>query len=67
MSLRTVSAAMVAIVAASSIAPAYANARHRDGPRHLYRHADRGYHHHHRGHKHRGNWIFRTILSPGTR
>ncbi len=64
MSLRTVSAAMVALVAVSSVAPAYANRGHRDGPR-LYRHADRG-HHHHRGHGRSGNWIFRTILSPGT-
>lgn len=66
MRLRTVSVAVAALVAVSSVAPAYANPPHRDGPRHFYRHADRGYHHH-RAHKHRGNWIFRTILSPGTR
>jgi hypothetical protein len=66
MSLKTVSAVLVALVTVSSIAPAYANARHRDGPRH-YRHADRGHHHHFRGHRRSGNWIFRTILSPGTR
>jgi hypothetical protein len=69
MSLRTVSAAMVALVAIGSAAPAYANPGHRDGPRHFYRHADRGHHRHHRGYKHRrsGNWIIRGILSPGTR
>ncbi len=67
MNLRTVSAAMVALVAIGSTAPAYANPGHRDGPRHFYRHADRGHHHHHRGHRSSGNWIFRTILSAGTR
>ena len=67
MRLRTVSAAMVALVAVSSVAPAYANRGHRDGPRHFYRHADRGRQRHRRSHKRSGNWIFRTILSPGTR
>jgi hypothetical protein len=67
MSLRTVSAAMVALVAVSSAVPAYANAGYRNGPRHFYRHADRGHHHHHRGHRHSGNWIIRGILGAGTR
>ena len=67
MRLRTVSAAMVALIVMSSIVPAYANFRHRDGSRHFSRHhAERGYHHR-RGYKHSGNWIVRGILSPGTR
>jgi hypothetical protein len=67
MSLRTVSAAMVALIVMSSIVPAYAHSRHRDGARHFSRHhAERG-DHHRRGYKHSRNWIFRTILSPGTR
>jgi hypothetical protein len=66
MSLRIVSAAMVALITISSIVPAYANFRDRDGSRHFSGHKERGYHHR-RGYRHSGNWIFRTILSPGTR
>jgi hypothetical protein len=58
---------MAALVVISSVVPAYANFRHRDGSRHVSRHhAEHGYHHR-RGYRHSGNWIFRTILSPGTR
>ena len=66
MSLRIVSAAMVALIAIGSTVPAYANFRHRDGSRHFSGYKERGYHHR-RGYRHSGNWIFRTILSPGTR